>query len=141
MRFSGVNIVLRFYIEACSPFRTCFAELALTSSPNLPKNHCGDISGAVQAYLSRDMASLAPCLFEVFFGKCDANIPFVVSATEWAAQAAWPTLKKVDECFESDFQAGNFFFQFLWSHVSSWIRLWGRKWTSDLSHTDTGLRS
>jgi hypothetical protein len=97
------------------------ASLASWASTPCPKTIAGQFLRPFQPTPSGQV-SLAPgSLFEVFFGKCDANVAFIVCATEWAAQAAWPSLKKVDECFESDFQAGYFFFQFLLSHVSSWI--------------------
>jgi len=78
--------------------------------PGLPKNHCGPIP-----------------------------VAFLVSATEWAAQAISSTLEKVDECFESDFQAGYFLFQFLPILVRSWVRRRGWELEPGVSsHPDTG---
>ncbi len=61
-------------------------------------------------------------LFEAFLHQSGPNVAFIVSATEWAAKSPWPALEKADECFESNFQAGYFLFEFLLSHVGSWVQ-------------------
>jgi hypothetical protein len=52
--------------------------------------------------VSRKRAGLQH-LFQVCLSKGGANVALIVSATERAAEAVWPTLEKVDEGFEFDF--------------------------------------